>query len=81
MKANLSWASTWFKLHLYFLGSRSTDCSDWQFFTTSDPTNGLVTYQSREEAIQKKLAIVQDGVTILSVDNTTSLSAGENRDS
>ena len=68
-------------LHLYFLNSHSTDCRDWVFFSQSDPTHGLVNYVTKEEAIQKKLAVVENGVTILSVDDTTKLSVGALRDS
>lgn len=58
-----------------------TDCSDWQFYTDGDPTHGLVNYQSREDAIRKNLAVVQDGVTTLSADDTTKLNVGGMRDS
>lgn len=68
-------------LHLYFLNSHSTDCSDWVFFSQPDPTHGLVNYVTKEEAIQKKLAVVDNGVAILSVDDTTKLGVGALRDS
>jgi len=55
---------------------------DWDFFSYSDPTNGYVNYQTKENAIQKKLAVVQaDNTTILSVDDFSQVSPGGNRDS
>jgi len=53
--------------------------NDWDYYSQSDPTNGNVVYQTRGDAIQKGLAVVQNGVAILSVDATTRLSTGGNR--
>lgn len=54
--------------------------SEWDFFSQSDPTNGLVDYQTKQAATSKGLAYVQDdGTTILKVDNTTTLQSGQNR--
>ncbi|KAK1235253.1 hypothetical protein PQX77_001534, partial [Marasmius sp. AFHP31] len=55
--------------------------NDFDFFTESDPTSGLVNYQSKENAISKGLAFVENGVTILAVDNTNTVPTGSNRDS
>ena len=77
----LSCRSTCQWLHHYFLGFYSTDCSEWKFFSKVDPTEGYVNYLTKEEAIQNKLAIVQDNVTILSADYTTMLNAGAMRNS
>ncbi|ESK84358.1 glycoside hydrolase family 16 protein [Moniliophthora roreri MCA 2997] len=53
---------------------------EFNFFSSPDPTQGLVDYQSRENAISKGLAFVQDdGVTVLAVDNTTPIPSGSNR--
>lgn len=62
--------------------SGSTDCSDWDFFSEADPTHGSVNFQTKENAIQKKLAVVQtDGTTVLAVDDFSKVSVGGNRDS
>ncbi|KAF5361256.1 hypothetical protein D9758_010301 [Tetrapyrgos nigripes] len=53
--------------------------NDWNFFTDPDPTKGLVDYQSKDNAISKGLAFVQDGVTVLAVDSTTPVPSGSNR--
>ncbi|TFK39843.1 glycoside hydrolase family 16 protein [Crucibulum laeve] len=54
----------------------------WDFFSGADPTHGLVDYQSKEDAINKGLAYIQDdGTTVLAVDNATSLKTSANRDS
>ncbi|TFY74225.1 hypothetical protein EWM64_g9787 [Hericium alpestre] len=56
--------------------------SQWNYFTDSDPTHGLVTYQSKNDAAAADLAYVQpDNVFILAVDNKTQLSSGQNRKS
>ncbi|KAK0421627.1 glycoside hydrolase family 16 protein [Armillaria borealis] len=53
---------------------------EWDFFSQSDPTNGLVDYQTKQDATSKGLAYVQDdGTTILKVDNSTTLQSGQNR--
>ncbi|KAK0489140.1 glycoside hydrolase family 16 protein [Armillaria novae-zelandiae] len=53
---------------------------EWDFFSQSDPTNGLVDYQTKQAATSQGLAYVQaDGTTILKVDNTTILQSGQNR--
>ncbi|THU98587.1 glycoside hydrolase family 16 protein [Dendrothele bispora CBS 962.96] len=53
--------------------------NDWNFFSEPDPTQGLVDYQTRENALSRGLAFVQDGVTVLAVDNTTTVPTGSNR--
>lgn len=55
--------------------------SSWDFFTGSDPTHGLVNYQAIDDAISKKLAIVEGNSLILAVDNNTVLQYGGKRDS
>ncbi|KAF8075111.1 glycoside hydrolase family 16 protein [Lyophyllum atratum] len=56
--------------------------NDWDFMKGADPTRGSVNYQSREDAIAKHLAYVQDdGTTVLAVDDTTVLPEGAKRDS
>ncbi|RDB23668.1 hypothetical protein Hypma_008985 [Hypsizygus marmoreus] len=54
----------------------------WNFFTGADPTHGNVKYQSKSNAIAKRLAFVQDdGTTVLAVDDKTTLPVGGKRDS
>lgn len=56
--------------------------SGWDFFTSSDPTNGLVNFQSEANATSKGLAYVQDDDTVvIAVDHSTTLPSGTNRDS
>ena len=55
--------------------------SDWTFFEKQDPTHGLVNYQSRNQALKKKLAYVEDGTTVLTVDSTSTVPVGGKRDS
>jgi len=56
--------------------------NDWDFFSLADPTHGSVNYQTKENAIQKKLAVVQlNGTTILAVDDFSKVPVGGNRDS
>ncbi|KAJ7684334.1 glycoside hydrolase family 16 protein [Mycena polygramma] len=55
--------------------------TQWDFFNRPDPTKGQVNYLDAADAKQKHLAFVQGKSMILAVDNTTHLSAGENRDS
>ncbi|KAK7438036.1 hypothetical protein VKT23_018204 [Stygiomarasmius scandens] len=52
---------------------------NWNFFSEPDPTQGLVDYQSKDNALSKGLAFVQDGVTVLAVDNSTTIPSGSNR--
>ncbi|KAF5387384.1 hypothetical protein D9757_005720 [Collybiopsis confluens] len=54
---------------------------EFDFFSDPDPTQGLVTYQTRENAFSKGLASVQDSVAVLAVDSTSNLAVGANRDS
>ena len=66
----------------YFFESHSTHCSDWDFFSSPDPTHGNVNFQTQEDAIQKKLAVVQpDNTTVLAVDDFSNVPVGGNRDS
>lgn len=54
----------------------------WNFYSNSDPTNGMVNYQSKEDAVSKNLAYVQDdGTFVMTVDDSTWLSSGSYRDS
>ncbi|KAL0574290.1 hypothetical protein V5O48_007666 [Marasmius crinis-equi] len=53
--------------------------NQFDFISRSDPTHGLVDYQSKQNAIAKGLAYVQNGVTVLAVDNKTVLPSGSNR--
>ncbi|KAJ3563751.1 hypothetical protein NP233_g8741 [Leucocoprinus birnbaumii] len=55
--------------------------NDWNFESGNDPTHGLVNYQSRDQALSKKLAYVQDGVTVLTVDTGSTLPTSGKRDS
>jgi len=55
--------------------------SNFDFFSDADPTNGLVNYQTREDAIAKKLAYVQGASMVLAVDDFTFLPVGSKRDS
>ncbi|KAF8159493.1 glycoside hydrolase family 16 protein [Crassisporium funariophilum] len=64
----------------YYRGQSFLD--DWEFFSSPDPTHGNVNYQTRENAMAKKLAYVQqDGTTILAVDDFSPVPPGGNRDS
>ncbi|KAF9257835.1 glycoside hydrolase family 16 protein [Marasmius fiardii PR-910] len=49
------------------------------FFSDADPTQGLVDYQTKDNAISKGLAFVQNGVTVLAVDNQTTIATGSKR--
>jgi len=52
----------------------------WNFFTGTDPTNGKVDYQDRNNSFAKGLVYVQDnGKVIMKGDNSTQLPAGVNR--
>ena len=56
--------------------------SDWDFFSSDDPTHGNVNYQTRQNAQKKNLAFVQpDGTTILAVDDFSIVPVGGKRDS
>ncbi|KNZ75136.1 putative endo-1,3(4)-beta-glucanase [Termitomyces sp. J132] len=56
--------------------------NEWDFFTGTDPTHGSVNYQSKQNAMAKGLAFVQDdGTTFLAVDDKTTLPVGAKRDS
>lgn len=55
---------------------------DWDFFTSPDPTHGNVQYVSQAEATSSGLASVgDDNVTLIAVDDTTTLPVGGNRKS
>jgi hypothetical protein len=54
---------------------------DWDFYDKDDPTHGLVNYQDGNAAKSKGLAVVKDGLVVLSVDDTTQLRPGDKRDS
>ncbi|KAJ3515182.1 hypothetical protein NLJ89_g1928 [Agrocybe chaxingu] len=69
-----------FTLTDYYRGQSFLD--GWDFFSGEDPTHGNVNYQTKENAIKKRLAYVQDdGTTILAVDNTSTVAVGGRRDS
>lgn len=54
----------------------------WDFFTDADPTHGLVNYVDSNTAFKTGLAFVQDDETVvMGVDNSTTLSPGQNRNS
>jgi len=53
----------------------------WDFFTAPDPTHGLVNFQSKEDAVKKKLAYVENGTTVLAVDDFSNVPVGGRRDS
>lgn len=56
--------------------------NNWEFFSDADPTHGLVNYQTKANAVKKKLAYVQpDGTTVLAVDDFTDVPVGGKRDS
>jgi len=54
---------------------------EWIFFSGPDPTHGLVNYQTKEAAIEKKLAVVENGTIILAVDSSSKVPVGGSRDS
>ncbi len=54
---NLKPRSTNYTVEDWYQGE---DFFEWNFFSESDPTNGMVNYQSLEEAKAKGLASVQD---------------------
>ncbi|KDR80687.1 hypothetical protein GALMADRAFT_241074 [Galerina marginata CBS 339.88] len=69
-----------FKLKDMYQGQAFLD--EWDFFTDADPTHGLVNFQTRQNAIKKNLAFVQDdGTTVLAVDDVSTLPVGTPRDS
>ncbi|KAF9530475.1 glycoside hydrolase family 16 protein [Crepidotus variabilis] len=53
----------------------------WDFFNGPDPTHGLVNFQNKDDAQRKKLAYVENGTTVLAVDDFTQLQVGAKRDS
>jgi len=54
----------------------------WEFFDQADPTGGLVNFLNQTAAQGAGLAYVQsDNTTVLAVDDTTTLSVGQNRNS
>ncbi|TRM65640.1 glycoside hydrolase family 16 protein [Schizophyllum amplum] len=54
----------------------------WNFFSDSDPTHGMVNYQDKGNAQNKGLAYVQDdGTFVMTVDETNWIDVGTNRDS
>lgn len=54
----------------------------WNFWAYSDPTHGLVAYQSQAEAFAQNLAYVNsDGQIVLAVDDTNDLANNTNRPS
>jgi len=55
--------------------------SYWDFEAESDPTHGSVTYQSRDQAMNKGLAYVKNGTTVLSVDTNSAMPSSGKRDS
>jgi hypothetical protein len=68
--------STFLKLLIMFF------CSNWDFFTDSDPTHGLVEYVSKAEAMSSGLASVgNNSVVVLAVDESSTIPVGSNRKS
>jgi len=57
--------------------------SEWEFFAHPDPTHGNVNFQTKEDAMRKKLAYVRkaDNVLVLKVDDFSEVPVGGNRDS
>ena len=49
--------------------------------TDPDLSGGKVNYISRDEAVRRNLAFVRDDVFVMSADDVSQLSAGQNRDS
>lgn len=93
-RANSTWVvedlfqgETFFEcVHYRFDGALITDdcvChSNFNFFTDSDPTHGLVNFVAAGDAKTKGLAVVQaDGTAIMAVDDKTTLGNVQNRDS
>ncbi|KAF8817403.1 glycoside hydrolase family 16 protein [Phlegmacium glaucopus] len=73
-------SGTTYTLHDLYEGQ--SFLNDWEFFSYADPTHGTVNYQTKEDAIQKKLAVVKaDGTTILAVDDFSHVPPGGYRDS
>lgn len=55
---------------------------DWWFFTGTDPTNGKVTYEAKDDALREHLTYFQpDGAIVLAVDDYSHVPAGGNRNS
>lgn len=61
-------AATWTLSDYYDPESFLTD--SWNYFTDTDPTNGLVTYQSLSAAKQQNLSSVTNDQFIMKVDTT-----------
>ncbi|KAG8766517.1 hypothetical protein FRC15_006262 [Serendipita sp. 397] len=60
----------------------TTFFDQWDFFDTTDPTNGMITYVSAADAMGAGLAYVRDdGVAVMTVDTTTTLASGDYRKS
>ncbi|KAF4610935.1 hypothetical protein D9613_007004 [Agrocybe pediades] len=56
--------------------------NDWNFFSSADPTHGNVNYQTKDNAIAKKLAFVDaNGAATLAVDDFSNVAVGGKRDS
>ncbi|KAH9479409.1 putative endo-1,3(4)-beta-glucanase [Psilocybe cubensis] len=69
-----------FKLQDFYQGN--SFLNDWEFFSGEDPTHGNVNYQTRENAINKGLAYVQqDGAAVLAVDDYSTVPVNGRRDS
>jgi hypothetical protein len=83
-KISIADSLSWSKIALRVFSGLSLTLppSEWEFHSEPDPTHGLVNYQPREDAINKKLAYVQeDGTTVLAVDDFTDVPVGGKRDS
>ncbi|KAF5379325.1 hypothetical protein D9757_007612 [Collybiopsis confluens] len=81
-RAAIKHRSTNYKIEDSYQGQDFLDSSKWTYYSDSDPTHGLVNYLSAADAKSKGLAYVQDdGTTILAVDNYTTLSSGQPRNS
>ncbi|KAF7311406.1 RNA-dependent RNA polymerase [Mycena kentingensis (nom. inval.)] len=71
-------ARTWTRVDMY-QGQSFLD--QWDFFAEHDPTNGMVNYQTKDNAVNKKLATVEGNVLTLAVDDFTQLPLNQYRDS
>jgi hypothetical protein len=73
--------SSWKQTHKY-AGQDFLDPKMWDYFSSKDPTNGMVNYQPLEEATKQGLATVgDDGIAVLAVDDKTKLNPGDFRNS
>ncbi|KAF9073249.1 glycoside hydrolase family 16 protein [Rhodocollybia butyracea] len=73
---------TSYTLEDIYRGKDFLNSSQWTFYSSADPTDGLVNYLDSQDAQKNGLAYVQDdGTAVLAVDNYTTLTSGQNRNS